>query len=69
MATLSRSKHVRDNSVVYCLTHTCIHDDTLDPYGEGYQTCFDGMYGEHTKAMVHRTVFIGYRKGDYEEEE
>ena len=68
MTVLGRAKKVRVEGVVYCLEHTCVHDDTLDPYHEGQPTCFDNLYGERTKAMVHRTVFAGLRKGDYDEE-
>lgn len=65
---LTRAKKIRIEGVVYCLTHTTVHDDTLDPYGEGRNSCWDDIYGERTKAMVHRTVFYGARKGDIDEE-
>lgn len=68
MPDLTKAKKVRVDGVVYCLTHTTVHDDTLDPYGEGRKSCFDEIYGERTKAMVHRTVFVGLRKGDIDEE-
>lgn len=49
---------------VYCLEHGCVHDDTLDPYDEGRPSCFDNMWGERTKAMVHRPVYWRPRRGD-----
>jgi hypothetical protein len=62
---LERAKKVRIEGVVYCVEHTCVHDDTLDPYDEGRPSCFDNTYVERTKAMVHRPVYAGMRKGDW----
>lgn len=67
--TLQKAKRVRMESQIYCLTHGSVHEATLDPFGEGSHTCFEGMYGERTIAMVWRSVFVGLRKGDYEDEE
>lgn len=69
MADLTKAKKVKVVGVVYCLTHGGVHDDTLDPYGEGRNSCFDDMYEKRSKAMVHRTVFAGLRKGDIDEDE
>jgi hypothetical protein len=67
LATLEKGKMLRVEGVVYCLTHTCVHEDTLDPYDEGSKTCWEGMFGARTKAMVHRTVYYRARKGDIDE--
>lgn len=71
---LEKSKTVRVEGKVYCLTHTTVHDDTLDPYDYGYKSCLteatgDGTGAGVTKAQVHRTLFAGLRKGDVDEEE
>lgn len=68
LVLVTRAKKVRVPGVVYCLTHGQVHEDTLDPFGEGSKTCWENMTGERTKAMVHRTVFYGARKGDIDEE-
>lgn len=65
---LEKAKKLKIDGVVYCLTHGCVHENTLDPYDEGRLSCWDNMWsGERTRAMVHRTVFWGARKGDYPE--
>jgi hypothetical protein len=63
--TLERAKKVRIEGVVYCTEHTCVHDDTLDPYDEGRLSCFDNISGERWKGMVHRRVYAGMRRGDW----
>lgn len=67
MSTLTKAKMLPVEGVVYCLTHTSVHDDTLDPFDEGSKTCWEGMYGARTKAMVHRPVYYRARKGDIDE--
>lgn len=60
------SRLVKAEDLVYCVTHTEIHTDTLDPYNEGWPTCYDMQYGV-LKSHVHRTVYWRTHKGDYEE--
>jgi hypothetical protein len=65
---LEKSKMLRLDSDVYCLAHTCVHENSLDPYGEGPQTClkiWNGTGVGTKKTDVHRTLFWGGRKGDY----
>lgn len=66
--TVERAVKRRVEGVVYCLTHTAVHDDTLDPYDYGEPSCLTEAGVGTTKAMVHRTVFVGLRKGDFDEE-
>lgn len=62
---LPRATLVRAEGYVWCEGHGCIHEDTLNPYGEGFPSSrFNGMSGV-SKAMVHRTVYYRARKGDY----
>ena len=68
MTYLDRAKKVRVEGVIYCLTHTTIHDNTLDPYDEGRASCFDDLDFERTRDMVWRPVYVGLRKGDIDEE-
>lgn len=67
MPILERSKMQRIDEVVYCHTHTTVHENTVDPYNDGYPTCYGGEYGV-AKAQVHRTVYYRARKGDWDEE-
>lgn len=66
---LDKGRMTRVEGYVYCHTHTCIHEDTLDPYGEGPNTCltYNGTGVGVTKAQVHRTVYYRSRKGDIAE--
>lgn len=67
MAQLEKSKMLKVEGEVYCLTHTCVHDDTLDPYGYGYPSCLKESEGTGmgvTREMVHRTLYYRARKGD-----
>jgi hypothetical protein len=70
---LEKGKKARIEGVVYCLTHTTVHGDTTDPYDYGYASCLTeasatGRGTGVTKAQVHRTLFVGLRKGDVDED-
>jgi hypothetical protein len=56
---LTKSKMLLVPEVVYCLEHTAIHDDTVNPFGEGPESWCD--------AKEHRTVYYRARKGDIDE--
>jgi hypothetical protein len=55
---LKRSAMLPVEGVVYCLTHTSVHDDTTDPYDYGYADC---------NAKDHRPIYYRARKGDVDE--
>jgi hypothetical protein len=56
---LDRAKMLLIEDVVYCLEHTVVHDNTVNPYGEGEESW--------CKATEHRTVYYRGRKGDVDE--
>lgn len=64
---LKRAQKVKVPGVVYCTEHGVVHDDTLDPYREGWDSCWENILGERTKDMVHRPVYYGGRAGDWVE--
>lgn len=64
---LARATILPVEDVVYCLSHTTVHADTTDPYGEGPGTCMKEWGSGISKAMVHRRVLYRARKGDIDE--
>jgi hypothetical protein len=65
---LEKARKLRLDSDVFCLAHVCVHENTMDPYGEGYASCLKqwNSTGIGVKREdVHRTLFWGARKGDY----
>lgn len=68
MPELDKPKNVRADSVVWCNHHGCIHENSLDPYNTGTQDCLtDAQHPYNNKRSVHRTVYVGLRKGDWHE--
>jgi hypothetical protein len=55
---LTRAKMLPVEDVVYCLFHSAVHEDTLDPYNSGQDEC---------EKDEHRPVYYRARKGDYDE--
>jgi hypothetical protein len=56
---LTRSTMLPIEGIVYCLDHTLVHEDTVNPYGEGPESW--------CKKEQHRTVYYRGHKGDYDE--
>jgi hypothetical protein len=56
---LTRSTMLPVEGVIYCLTHTVVHEDTVNPYGEGPESWC-------TKEE-HRSVYYRGHKGDIDE--
>lgn len=66
MPELEKAKNVKADSVVWCIYHGCIHENTLDPYGYGYDECLtDAQHPYNNKRAIHRAVYVGLRKGDW----
>jgi len=56
---LKRSTMLPIEGIVYCLEHTLVHDDTVNPYGMGEESW--------CKKEDHRTVYYRGHKGDVDE--
>lgn len=68
VARLEKSKMQKIDGYVYCLTHTCVHEETTDPYEEGRRTCLIDSNGSGIgvkKEDVHRTIHVRWKSGDY----
>jgi len=68
MTLLKKSKMLRVEGIVYCHTHTEVHEDSLDPYREGYLSCIPEHMCPRTASAVHRTVYYRARKGDWDDD-
>jgi len=56
---LTRSTMLPVDGVIYCLTHTVVHEDTVNPYGEGEESW--------CKKEDHRSLYYRGHKGDIDE--
>jgi len=56
---LKRSTMLPVEGLIYCLDHTLVHEETVNPYGEGEESW--------CKKENHRTVYYRGHKGDYDE--
>jgi len=56
---LKRSTMLPVDGVIYCLTHTVVHEDTVNPYGEGEESW--------CKKEEHRSLYYRGHKGDVDE--
>jgi hypothetical protein len=56
---LTRSTMLPVEGVIYCLTHTLVHEDTVNPYGEGEESW--------CKKEDHRSLYYRGHKGDIDE--
>ena len=56
---LTRSTMLPVEGVIYCLTHTVVHEDTENPYGEGPESW--------CKKEEHRSIYYRGHKGDLDE--
>jgi hypothetical protein len=56
---LTRSTMLPVEGVIYCLTHTVVHEDTVNPYGEGEESW--------CKKEDHRSLYYRGHKGDIDE--
>jgi hypothetical protein len=56
---LTRSTMLPVEGVIYCLSHTVVHEDTVNPYGEGEESW--------CKTEEHRTLYYRGHKGDIDE--
>jgi hypothetical protein len=57
--TLKRTKLLRVEGVIYCLIHTEVHENTVNPYSMGPESWCD--------EREHRSVYYRARKGDIDE--